>query len=87
MARPRSSSQAKKSQPGQKVVAKPRNPSQAKKFQKAKKSNIFNLDDHDSWETIGVTRTCQVFKNWRHIFVDSSDLVRDLVDVKEEVGR
>ena len=86
-ARPRSPSQAKKSQPGQKVVAKPRNPSQAKKFQKAKKSNIFNLDDHDSWETIGVTRTCQVFKNWHHIFVDSSDLVRDLVDVKEEVGR
>ena len=85
--RQRSSSQAKKSQPGQKVVAKPRNPSQAKKFQKAKKSNIFNLDDHDSWETIGVTRTCQVFKNWRHIFVASSDLVRDLVDVKKEVGR
>ena len=81
LARPRSSSQAKKSQRGQNVVAKQRNPSQTKKFQKA------NLDDHDSWETIGVTRTCQVFKNWRHIFVDSSDLVRDLVDVKEEVGR
>ena len=81
LARPRSSSQAKKSQRGQNVVAKQRNPSQTKKFQKA------NLDDHDSWETIGVTRARQVFKNGRHIFVDSSDLVRDLVDVKEEVGR
>ena len=50
-------------------------------------TNIFNLDDHDSWETIGVTRPRQVFKNGRHIFVDSSDLVRDLVDEKEEVGR
>ena len=37
--------------------------------------------------TISVTRTCQVFKKWRHIFVDSSELVRDLVDVKEEVRR
>ena len=50
-------------------------------------TNIFNLDDHDSWETIGVTRARQVFKNGRHIFIDSSDLVRDLVDEKEEVGR
>ena len=50
-------------------------------------TNIFNLDDHDSWETIVVTRPPQVFMNGRHIFVDSSDLVRDLVDEKEEVGQ
>ena len=50
-------------------------------------TNIFNLDYHDSWETIGVTRTRKVFKNGCHISVDSSDLLRDLVDVKEEVGR
>ena len=50
-------------------------------------TNIFNLDNHDSWETIGVTKPGQVFQNWRHIFVDSSDLVKDLVGEKEEVGR
>ena len=98
-ARPRSPGQSKKCQPGQEVPsrpevlsrprfpARPKSPSQAKKFQKAKKSNIFNPDDHDSLETIGVTRTCQVLKNWCHIFVDSRNLVRDLVDMKEEVGR
>ena len=40
-----------------------------------------------TWETIGVNRARQVFKNRRPIFRNSCNWERDTLDVKEVLGR
>ena len=40
---------------------------------------------HHSWEANGVSRTCRVIENRRHIFGESFDLITKLVKVMEAV--
>ena len=45
------------------------------------------VEESLSWQTLGVNRARQVFKDGRRIFGDSCDLVKEQVVVKEEPGK